>query len=126
MTPTATVCLMSLTAKRPRGGYLEKTSTTMGFWGISSIMAQSPDLILEGSSSITVPVLLSILFLILENLQAMWEVWQSRTGAYPFWISPGWLRTITWAANISVSLAGSSLELEATYPLLISLTDRFF
>ncbi|OMO83337.1 eceptor kinase-like protein [Corchorus olitorius] len=30
MTPTATVCLMSLTTKQPSGGYSEKVSTTMG------------------------------------------------------------------------------------------------
>lgn len=32
-TPTATVCRMSRTAKRPRGGYSVKDSTTMGFEG---------------------------------------------------------------------------------------------
>ena len=33
-----------------------------------------------GSSSIALPVLLSIFSLISANLQAMWEVWQSKTG----------------------------------------------
>lgn len=32
-TPTATVCRMSRTAKRPRGGYSVKDSTTMGLEG---------------------------------------------------------------------------------------------
>ena len=34
-------------------------------------------------------------FRISSNLQAMWAVWQSRTGAYPFLISPGWFKTMT-------------------------------
>merc|ERR1711937_809729 len=89
MTPTATVCFMSRTAKRPRGAYCEKASTHMGFWGMSSIMAASPDLTTWGSSSRTLPSRLSILVRILAHLQAMWEVWQSQTGAYPFLIPPG-------------------------------------
>ena len=42
MTPTATVCFMSRTAKRPRGGYWEKDSTTMGLLGTRVTMAESP------------------------------------------------------------------------------------
>merc|ERR1712187_209298 len=81
ITPTATVCFMSLTANLPSGGNSEKASTTIGLDGVSLTMAASPDLIDFGSSSVTLPVLLSILFSILVNLQAMWQVWQSRTGA---------------------------------------------
>jgi len=43
----------------------------MGFVGISLIIAASPDLTNFGSSSITLPVLLSFLDKISENLQAM-------------------------------------------------------
>jgi hypothetical protein len=80
MTPTATVYFMSLTANLPRGGYSEKTSTHMGFWGTNLIMAASPDLTNFGSSSITLPVLLSFFERISANLQAIWAVWQSKTG----------------------------------------------
>merc|ERR1719442_19359 len=38
---------------------------------------------------------------------------------------PGWLRTITWAVKSWTPDAGLSLELEATYPLLMSLTETF-
>merc|ERR1712048_71931 len=55
----------------------------------------------------------------------MWAVWQSMTGAYPFLISPGWLRTVTWALKFLHSLAGSFLESEATLPRRISLTETF-
>jgi hypothetical protein len=44
MTPTATVCLMSRTAKRPRGGYSEYDSTHIGLLGTSLTMQASPDL----------------------------------------------------------------------------------
>merc|ERR1719258_265446 len=81
MTPTATVCFMSLTANLPRGGNSEKDSTTIGLEGVILTMAASPDLMNLGNSSVTLPVLLSILFSISVNLQAIWEVWQSRTGA---------------------------------------------
>jgi hypothetical protein len=59
ITPTATVYFISLTANLPSGGYSEKTSTHIGFYGTSLIMAASPDLTNFGSSSITLPVLLS-------------------------------------------------------------------
>ncbi|CAL9174059.1 unnamed protein product, partial [Musa hybrid cultivar] len=42
ITPTATVCLMSLTAKRPGRGYSEKVSTTMGLEGIILTKPASP------------------------------------------------------------------------------------
>jgi len=84
MTPTATVCFISLTANLPSGGYSEKTSTHIGFDGIKVTKAASPVLMNFGSSSRTTPVLLSILDLISANLQAIWAVWQSRTGVYPF------------------------------------------
>merc|ERR1711911_166869 len=74
ITPTATVCLMSLTAKRPRGGYSEKASTHMGLLGISLTMAASPDLMNLGFSSVALPVRLSTFCLISANLQAMWAV----------------------------------------------------
>merc|ERR1712088_1286942 len=51
MTPTATVCLMSRTAKRPRGGYSEKASTHMGLEGAISMMAASPFLMDLGKAS---------------------------------------------------------------------------
>ena len=52
ITPTATVCLMSLTAKRPRGGNSEKASTHMGLEGTNSTMAASPDLMDLGLDSV--------------------------------------------------------------------------
>lgn len=55
MTPTATVCLMSRTAKRPRGGNSEKASTHIGFEGTRLTMAASPDLMLLGFSSVVLP-----------------------------------------------------------------------
>lgn len=45
MTPTATVCLMSRTAKRPSGGKSVKASTHMGLEGTRQTIAASPDLI---------------------------------------------------------------------------------
>ena len=56
MTPTATVCLMSRTAKRPRGGKSEKASTHMGLEGINSTIAASPDLMDLGLVSTALPV----------------------------------------------------------------------
>ena len=55
MTPTATVCLMSRTAKRPRGGKSEKASTHMGLDGAISTMAASPFLIDLGKASNSLP-----------------------------------------------------------------------
>ena len=55
MTPTATVCLMSRTAKRPSGGKSEKASTHMGLEGTRLTMAASPDLIDFGLSSTDLP-----------------------------------------------------------------------
>ena len=55
MTPTATVCLMSRTAKRPRGGKSENASTHMGLEGTRFTMAASPDLIAFGLSSVDLP-----------------------------------------------------------------------
>jgi len=80
MIPTATVYFMSLTANLPRGGYSEKTSTHIGLVGTNLIIAESPVLMNFGSSSIALPVLLSIFSLISANLTAIWEVWQSKTG----------------------------------------------
>src|SRR5690606_26653642 len=80
MTPTATVWRMSRTAKRPRGGYSLKSSTHMGFDGIRVAMTASPFLTILGFSSMVLPVRLSIFWWSSENLQAMWAVWQSRTG----------------------------------------------
>merc|ERR1711942_634901 len=73
ITPTATVCLMSLTAKRPRGGYSEKASTHIGLLGINCTMAASPDLMNLGAS-VDLPVRLSTFSLISANLQAIWAV----------------------------------------------------
>ena len=55
MTPTATVCLMSRTAKRPRGGKSENASTHIGLEGTKLTMAASPDLIDLGLSSVDLP-----------------------------------------------------------------------
>jgi len=95
MTPTATVCFMSLTANLPKGGYSEKVSTHISLVGFMTQRQASPDLTFLGKSSRDLPVLLSIFWVISWNLTAMWAVWQSRTGVYPFWIDPGWLRMIT-------------------------------
>merc|ERR1711907_526946 len=84
-TPTATVCFISLTANLPSGGNSEKDSITIGLDGVILTIAASPDLMALGNSSVTLPVLLSILFSISVNLHAIWQVWQSSTGAYPFW-----------------------------------------
>jgi hypothetical protein len=84
MTPTATVFFISLTANLPRGGYWEKTSTHMGLVGAILTMHDCPDLTNLGNSSYIFPVLLSIKDKISSNLTAIWEVWQSKTGVYPF------------------------------------------
>lgn len=55
ITPTATVCLMSRTAKRPKGGYSWKDSTHIGFVGTKLMMAASPDLMAFGFSSVVLP-----------------------------------------------------------------------
>merc|ERR1719447_2262536 len=80
MTPTATVCLMSLTANLPRGGNSAKGSTHIGLLGSSLTMAASPDLMNLGASSVDFPVRLSTFSRISANLQAMCAVWQSSTG----------------------------------------------
>merc|ERR1712136_561358 len=59
MTPTATVCLMSRTAKRPSGGKSEKASTHMGLEGISSTMPASPDLMNLAETFLTLKPTLS-------------------------------------------------------------------
>lgn len=56
MTPTATVCLISRTAKRPRGGNSWKDSTHIGLLGTSVMIAASPDLIDLGFSSVVLPI----------------------------------------------------------------------
>jgi len=61
ITPTATVYFISLTANLPRGGYSVKTSQDMGLVGVKVMMAASLDFNPLGSSSKTLPVLLSIL-----------------------------------------------------------------
>lgn len=55
ITPTATVCLMSRTAKRPRGGNSWKDSTHNGLVGTKLMMAASPDLMALGFSSVVLP-----------------------------------------------------------------------
>ena len=96
MTPTATVCFMSRTAKRPSGGYSAKDSTHIGLDGVRVTMAASPDLTNLGFSSRVLPERRSHFSWISVNLHAMWAVWQSNTGAYPLWICPGWFRMMTW------------------------------
>ena len=61
ITPTATVCFISLTANLPNGGYSAKASHDMGFEGVKVTKAESPFLMNLGSSSRALPVLLSIL-----------------------------------------------------------------
>lgn len=51
ITPTATVCLISRTAKRPNGGNSWKDSTQSGLLGTNMTIAASPDLIDFGLSS---------------------------------------------------------------------------
>ena len=80
MTPTATVCLISRTANRPRGAYWENGSTHIGLVGNILTMAASPDLIFGGLSSIFFPDRRSIFSIISSNRQAIWAVWQSKTG----------------------------------------------
>lgn len=80
ITPTATVYFISLTANLPNGGYSAKVSTHIGFYGIKTTIAASLDLIFFGSSSNTLPDLLSILDKIYSNLHEIWAVWQSKTG----------------------------------------------
>ncbi len=75
---------MSLTANLPNGGYSAKLSTHIGLVGVRMIKAESPFLTAFGYSSRALPVLLSIFDWISVNLQAMWAVWQSKTGQYPF------------------------------------------
>ncbi len=55
MTPTATVCLMSRTAKRPNGGNSWKDSTHKGLVGTKVMMAASPDFMAFGFSSVVLP-----------------------------------------------------------------------
>lgn len=55
ITPTATVCLMSRTAKRPRGGNSWNDSTHNGLVGTKLMMAASPDLMALGFSSVVLP-----------------------------------------------------------------------
>ncbi|GLT89711.1 hypothetical protein SLE2022_076860 [Rubroshorea leprosula] len=95
MTPTARGCRMSLTANLPRGGYSEKVSTTMGLVGIIFTIPASPFFKNLGYFSSSLPDRLSILLRSSANLTAMWEVWQSSIGAYPFPICPGWFMMMT-------------------------------
>lgn len=55
ITPTATVCLMSRTAKRPNGGNSWKDSTHIGLVGTKLIIAASPDLMDFGLASVDLP-----------------------------------------------------------------------
>merc|ERR1711981_888048 len=71
MTPTATVLFISRTANLPRGGKSVKDSTHMGLVGFKVTIAQSPVLMNLGSFSSSAPDLLSILFWIFSNLQAI-------------------------------------------------------
>lgn len=74
ITPTATVYFISLTANLPKGGYSVKTSQDIALVGIIVTIAASLDFKNLGSSSITLPVLLSILVCNSLNLQAIWAV----------------------------------------------------
>ncbi|KAJ0616888.1 hypothetical protein HanIR_Chr02g0095471 [Helianthus annuus] len=72
---------MSRTANLPRGGYSAKVSTTIGLVGSILTIPASPFFKNLGSFSSSLPDRRSILVNSSENLTAMWEVWQSRTGA---------------------------------------------
>jgi len=67
ITPTATVFFMSLTANLPRGGNSLNDSTHNGLVGKRVTLAESPVLMNFGSTSRTLPVLLSDLFKIFLN-----------------------------------------------------------
>jgi len=71
ITPTATVCFISLTANLPNGGYSLNTSHDIGLDGTNVTIQASPVLTAFGNSSNSLPVLLSILDLISANLQAI-------------------------------------------------------
>lgn len=71
MTPTATVFFISLTANLPNGGYSEKVSQHMGLDGVRITIAESPFLTDFGYSYKDLLVLLSILDVSSENLQAI-------------------------------------------------------
>lgn len=71
ITPTATVYFISLTANLPKGGYSVKVSQDIALVGIIVTIAASLDFKNLGSSSIVLPVLLSILVINSLNLQAM-------------------------------------------------------
>ena len=60
ITPTATVCFISLTANLPNGGYSENVSQHIGLDGFIRHKAESPFLMNFGSYYMTFPVLLSI------------------------------------------------------------------
>jgi hypothetical protein len=83
ITPTATVYFISLTANLPKGGYSVKASQDIAFYGAKETIAASLDFNPFGSVSINLPVLLSIFSCNSRNLQAIWAVWQSKTGVYP-------------------------------------------
>merc|ERR1711954_451932 len=74
ITPTATVCLMSLTANLPRGANSLKGSTHIGLLGINFTIAASPDLMNLGLSSVDLPVRRSTFSLISANLHAICAV----------------------------------------------------
>ncbi len=125
MIPTATVCFMSLTAKRPNGGNSLNTSQQRGFSGFIRTMAESPFLRHSGFSSKTAPVFLSILHLISTILQATWAQLKSIIGVYPALMDPGWFIMIIWAMKVSACLGGQLLVYPSTHPLLISLALSF-
>jgi len=74
ITPTATVYFISLTANLPKGGYSVKVSQDIALVGAMFTIAASLDFNPLGSSSMVLPVLLSILVINSLNLQAMWAV----------------------------------------------------
>ncbi|KAG6551214.1 hypothetical protein Mapa_007450 [Marchantia paleacea] len=117
---------MSRTANRPSGGYSANVSTVMGLVGIIFTNPASPFFKNLGSFSSSFPERRSTLVIISANFTAMWEVWQSRTGAYPFPICPGWFMMMTWDVKLAASFAGSFLESEATNPRFKSFTATFF
>ncbi|KAK6794425.1 hypothetical protein RDI58_007878 [Solanum bulbocastanum] len=79
-TTTATVQLMSLTAKRPNVGYSAKVSTTIGLVGIILTIPASPFFNNFASFSSSLSEHPSMLVKISANFTAIWEVWQSSTG----------------------------------------------
>ncbi|KAH0388997.1 translation elongation factor 1-alpha, partial [Aureobasidium melanogenum] len=87
-----------------------KASTHMGLEGTILTMAASPDLMNLGEASTDLPVRRSIFSTSSENLQAMWAVWQSRTGVATL---GGVVLGVTGNVTTTDLLDGDVLDVEA-------------